>query len=360
MKKNKIVHILPTFELGGVQTGVLYSLEEINKVYDYKVFVIGKADYEWLKPLSPELQSHIIYGGKTSPWTGWIRAYRNLKKLQPDFIISSLWKSVWLSVIFRLLNRKVRLAGFFHSPSSPHFASTFFMTLLAKVQDTSFADSFATQQFLERFYKIKGSHIIPFVFSFPTNTRHRVFDPQDVRMAYFGRLSQPKGVDRSLEFCRLLKQEGIRFKYDLFGEGPVETYEAKIKEMGLECEVSISRTLPLHLVTQKMACYDFLLQLSNYEGMALAVVEAMNSGLVPIVTPVGEIKRYSKDGINAIWLEGDFDHDLKSLVPKVKQVLADPEVYQQYAAASAATFLHNKKYSEVLTETLTQFLPNTP
>ncbi|MDE3213016.1 MAG: glycosyltransferase family 4 protein, partial [Bacteroidota bacterium] len=323
------------------------------------VFVIGKADAEWLAHLSPGLRNRIIYGGKTSVWTGWFRTYRNLKKLEPDLIISSLWKSVWLSVIYRLLNPKVKLAGFFHSPSTPHFVSTFFMKILSWVQDTSFADSYATQQFLKKFYRIKNSHIIPFVFTFPVSTRPRDFDPTLVRMAYFGRLSERKGVDRTLEFCRLLKKEGVHFRYDLFGDGPLEDYNQKIRSLGLESEVTISKSLPIHLVTQKMACYDFLLQLSDFEGMALAVVEAMNCGLVPIVTPVGEIRRYSKDGINAIWLEGHFDRDLESLVPKVKAVIEDRDLYKKYAAAAAVTFLHDKKYNEVLTETLTHYLKGT-
>ena len=44
---------------------------------------------------------------------------------------------------------------------------------------------------------------------------------------------------------------------------------------------------------------SFYLQTSKFEGFAMSVVESMMMGLVPVVTPVGEIRRYcnSKNSI---------------------------------------------------------------
>jgi glycosyltransferase involved in cell wall biosynthesis len=356
MDKKKIVHVLPTFDLGGVQTGILYSLEKMNKVYDYKILVIGKIDKDWISTLSPLHQNCIIGTGARSLFSGWIKGYKLLKKLNPDFIISSLWKSVGLSATYRFLNKKVYLCGFFHSASSPHLASTFFMKIMSYCQDTSLSDSYATKQFLEDFFKIRNTHIIPYVFPFTRQKSHNNFDPINIKIAYFGRISQRKGVDRSIEFCGLLKKEGINFIFDIYGEGPVELYKEKIKNSGLVNVVYIQKILPLHLVMEKMQGYDFLLQLSDHEGMALSVVEAMNCGLVPIVTPVGEIKRYSIDGFNAIWLEPAFDDNLPGLVEKVKRVLNSPSVYQGISIAAAGTFINYKKYSEALIEIVDSYL----
>ncbi|MEO7393555.1 MAG: glycosyltransferase family 4 protein [Chitinophagaceae bacterium] len=356
MDKKKIVHIIPTFELGGVQTGILYSLEELNKVYDYKILAIGKVDNEWLKNMPSSLQNYIVNTGASTLVSGWLKGYRLLKQLKPDFIISSLWKSVGLSATYKLLNKKVYLFGFFHSASSPHFASTFFMKVMSFVQDTSLADSYVTKQFLEKFYKIKNTTIIPYIFTFTKNKGYKNFDPLSVKLSYFGRISQRKGVDRSIEFCSLLKEEGINFIFDIYGEGPIEEYAEKIKKYGLENVVKIKTKLPLHHVIENMQGYDFLLQLSNHEGMALSVVEAMNSGLVPIVTPVGEIKRYSKDGFNAIWLDPEFDANLPILIKKVKKVINDPSIYQFLSSSAAGTFVNYKKYSEAFIEVVNSYL----
>ncbi len=37
--------------------------------------------------------------------------------------------------------------------------------------------------------------------------------------------------------------------------------------------------------------------------MAISVIEAMQAGLVPIVTPVGEITGYCSDGVNSVFFE---------------------------------------------------------
>ena len=107
----------------------------------------------------------------------------------------------------------------------------------------------------------------------------------------------------------------------------------------------------------KSYCSDkFRCVCPDKEGMALAVVEAMNAGLVPIVTPVGEIKRYSKDGMNAIWLDEEYDDNLPELVEKIKNILANPSLYQQISSSAAGTFINYKKYSEVLIEVIGGYL----
>lgn len=53
----------------------------------------------------------------------------------------------------------------------------------------------------------------------------------------------------------------------------------------------------------------FYLQLSDYEGMAMSVVESMSMGMIPIVTPVGQIQDYIKDGMNGFFV--DFDNTVQ-------------------------------------------------
>ena len=355
MDKKTIVHIIPTFELGGVQTAILYSLEDLNKVYNYRILVIGKIDREWIKNLPPLLQSYILGSGSAGLPGGWVKGYKTLKHLKPDLVISSLWKSTALSAVFKLLNPTVLLAGFFHSSYATHFIEAFNNKVLGHIQDFSFADSIVTKEFLEKFYKIKDAHVVSFVFGFRKPPGCKYFNPSEIKIAYFGRISPAKGVDRSLEFCRLCKKDGLNFRFDIYGDGPVDIYKKKIKKFDLEREVVIRGILPLQQVTEKMQAYDFLLQLSNYEGMALAVVEAMNCGLVPIVTPVGEIARYSKDGFNAIWLNPSFDDNLTQLVDKLKEVVSKDGSYHALSVSAANTFSNHKKYSDSLIEIIDNY-----
>ncbi|MDO9373188.1 MAG: glycosyltransferase family 4 protein [Ferruginibacter sp.] len=358
MDKKKIIHIVPTFELGGVQTGILYSLEDLNKVFDYKVLVIGRVDAEWLKNLSPHLHVHIIRTGTNSLFFGALRAFKILKKLSPHIIISSLWKSVLIAASYKLFYPKVYLLGFFHNAFPYHFIGNCFLQIMVRFQNSALADSNETKTFLKERYNVEQTDVIPYNFSFEKpGLKRRAFDPSFIRLVFFGRLSQNKGIDRNLEFCRLCKEAGISFEYHLYGdiaeqENRESTYELMIRRLGIENEVTIKKVVPNDMVLEKMHEYDFLLHLSNMEGMALAVVEAMNCGLVPVVTPVGEIRHYSKDGENAIWLQPQVENNMHDLLGKLKNVVSHPTKYYQISAAAAQTFKHYKKYSEAMIEAL--------
>lgn len=357
MSRKRVVHIVPTFELGGVQTGILYSLEELNRVYDYNVLVIGRIDDEWIGSMPSHIREKIITAGATGLLPGYLKAYRVLRRMTPQVIISSLWKSVLISTAYKLFHPKVYLFGFFHNAFPHHFLGNSILKLMTLVQDSGLADSNKTRLFIRKRYHVDSVDVIPFNFNFEGQFNKVKFDPSHIRMAYFGRLTQVKGVERSIEFCRLCKLHGINFSFDLYGGDGMkgfgeDNYPDKIKKRGLEKEVKLKEVLPLSLVLKTMSQYDFLLQLSSMEGMALSVVEAMNCGLVPLVTPVGEISSYSKDGVNALWLEPDFDTNLEQLVHKLKALIEDEKLYERISEAASMTFASEKKYTEALIESI--------
>lgn len=353
LMKRKVVHIVPTFDLGGVQTGILYSLNDLREKYDYKVLVISVIDHDWIKAQPDEIKNQIIWSGSNNIVKGWLNAYRILRREKPSIIISSLWKSVLLSVTYRVLNRKTKLIGFYHTSRFVHQLNNLFLNIMGRFQDGAFADSEAVKKFIAQKYSVKDAEIIPFNFSFKAKKKEqKTFNTEAIKLAYFGRLNEQKGVFRAIQFCKLLKLANIQFQFDLYGEGEIEKVDLFIKKHNLENVVVIHQLLSIDEVMNRMNNYDFLLQLSNHEGMALAVVEAMNAGLVPIVTPVGEISNYSKDGYNAIWLNHDFDHNLNELLLKVKKVIDNPNLYYEMSNRTRDLFKNYKTYTEALIEAI--------
>jgi glycosyltransferase involved in cell wall biosynthesis len=80
---------------------------------------------------------------------------------------------------------------------------------------------------------------------------------------------------------------------------------------------------------------SFYLQTSLQEGMAMSVVEAMQLGLVPVVTPVGQIATYCRDGENSI-LVGD-DDDV--VVRRLKTLATNPAMFRDLADGAHSTWL---------------------
>jgi glycosyltransferase involved in cell wall biosynthesis len=75
------------------------------------------------------------------------------------------------------------------------------------------------------------------------------------------------------------------------------------------------------------------LQTSNFEGMAMSVVEVMQMGLVPVVTFVGEIAAYCRNGCNAVIVESE-----RQTVADLIRLLDSNELYQALRSAAIATW----------------------
>jgi hypothetical protein len=75
--------------------------------------------------------------------------------------------------------------------------------------------------------------------------------------------------------------------------------------------------------------------------MAMASVEAMQLGLVPVVTPVGEVARYCRDRENAVIFreEGQAVRDVDAL-------LRDPVRFAALSAAAIAEWRNAPMYDE--------------
>ncbi|CAK8715063.1 hypothetical protein GKODMF_06645 [Candidatus Electrothrix gigas] len=86
---------------------------------------------------------------------------------------------------------------------------------------------------------------------------------------------------------------------------------------------------------------SFYLQTSILEGMAMSVVEAMQLGLVPVVTPVGEIATYCKHKKNSLLITSDQD-----AVEDVLNLLNNPQKYEQLRNKAIATWADKPLYSE--------------
>ncbi|MEM9355025.1 MAG: glycosyltransferase family 4 protein [Pseudomonadota bacterium] len=88
---------------------------------------------------------------------------------------------------------------------------------------------------------------------------------------------------------------------------------------------------------------SFFLQTSKEEGMSMAVVEAMQLGLVPVVTNVGEISNYCRHGDNSIIVQKEQDTDS---IDSILRLLNDPAKFSQMSYAAAEEWQSKATYRE--------------
>jgi glycosyltransferase involved in cell wall biosynthesis len=111
---------------------------------------------------------------------------------------------------------------------------------------------------------------------------------QPFRIGYVGRMVQEqKRVMEFLPLAEQLTKRNIQFELNLIGDGSERSVlEAAFKRAGIEKHVKMWGWLSSDQVKEQLRRLDAFLLLSDYEGLPVALLEAMGQGVVPIVTRI--------------------------------------------------------------------------
>jgi glycosyltransferase involved in cell wall biosynthesis len=128
---------------------------------------------------------------------------------------------------------------------------------------------------------------LPYGVPMPETPSGRFGDPQKpLRILYVGRLIQEqKRVQLFPGILEQLKQSGIPFHWTIAGEGPERAaLEAAMKSAGPSQTVSFIGKVAYEDIPQLISAHDIFLLASDHEGLPLSLLEAMGSGMVPVVS----------------------------------------------------------------------------
>jgi glycosyltransferase involved in cell wall biosynthesis len=121
-------------------------------------------------------------------------------------------------------------------------------------------------------------------------------------IVYFGRIDANKGLDLIVEACACLKEKGVEFRFNCYGTGPQgrEFIDRMLGVLGDDFYYG-------GVVTgadkwRVLAENDVFLLPSRYEGLPMALLEAMAAGCVPVVSNVGSIATVVEDGVNGVFV----------------------------------------------------------
>jgi glycosyltransferase involved in cell wall biosynthesis len=116
----------------------------------------------------------------------------------------------------------------------------------------------------------------------------RLGAPGALRVGYVGRLVQlQKRVFDFVPLVEELKRAGVDFELHLIGEGPERAALAEeFERRSPDAPVKFWGWLPPAEVRERLSGFDVFLLLSDYEGLPVALLEAMGHALVPVVTRI--------------------------------------------------------------------------
>jgi glycosyltransferase involved in cell wall biosynthesis len=143
-----------------------------------------------------------------------------------------------------------------------------------------------------------------------------------VRLLYLGHLGEVKGTDDLLEAFRVLDAGPSPVDLDLVGDFLIKEDEARLATTVRDVAGpgKTARLVPPVSGERKLSCFeraDIFVFPSHYEGMPMAVLEAMAAGLPIVATAVGGIPELVMDGVNGILVRPRAPQDLAGAIEKL-------------------------------------------
>jgi glycosyltransferase involved in cell wall biosynthesis len=149
-------------------------------------------------------------------------------------------------------------------------------------------------------------------------------------IGWIGRLSREKGVDI---FLRASKQVLARFpatRFVIVGDGPdFDKTNSLIDELGIRSNVSL--TGRREDMASVYASLDLMVSSSRQEGLPMAILEGMASGLPLVATAVGDVPMVVINGSTGTVVPSE---DVKSLADAMTELLQDDKLRGCFGAAA--------------------------
>lgn len=282
----KVIHLIPFDGIGGVESAANTMKDIHSDGIDFALMYIFKKQskkWNYLSSLSLIRILFCIY-----------KLFLN----KPDLIIVSLWRSCIPAIVFKLISPKTKVILFLHYPHHYHFIDMLLTKFMAMICQGIWADSQDTlNSRLPHFAKNK-SDVISLVARKLNSLDHDDVSPNFI---FWGRLHEQKCIDRAIDIFAQIQLVYKKATYTIIGPdgGELSKLKKQVHSKGIVDNVNFTGAKDIQSIINLSRNSSFYLQTSNLEGMAMSVVEAMQLGLVPIVTPVGEIKNYC-DSKNSI------------------------------------------------------------
>jgi glycosyltransferase involved in cell wall biosynthesis len=156
-----------------------------------------------------------------------------------------------------------------------------------------------------------------------------------LRLAYVGRLAeeQKRISEVARAFCRITREfpgaEAV-----LYGDGPDRSkVETILASEGAGLPVRLAGRVPSDQIQDKLLNCDVLVLLSDYEGLPIAVMEAMACGCVPVCLRIRSgIPELVEDGVTGLLVDDRGD----SFVNAIRRLREEPGLWERLSRAARA------------------------
>lgn len=318
-KEIKICYIITSMEGGGAGFSMPQIIESL-KSNNFNVTVVScqSRDMGTAHLLEKHSIPYVILGGKKrSLFKELFDFVKFASNMKADVILTSLSRA---SIIGQLAGKILGIPVVSWKNSADLKWSSWLGKAIPKVW---IADSTSVCDFLSAKMNISPSKICnwpPFVAKDLYPMPHRWDAKRPLHIGSTGRLHEVKNYDLLIEGLAHFRKNNPQYRdmvrLSIAGDGPLKSELASLVERhDLHDVVSLGEFI--EDIPSFLGELDVYVQPSRFEGFCIAAHEAMNAGLLMLVTPVGELPYSVKNGEQGFILEGDIPQSISAALSKI-------------------------------------------
>lgn len=328
----KILQIIYNLSSGGAERFVVDLCNELSKFGKDEIHLLTTdsddipRNRHYLDTLSPKVHYHNI-GAKSgfslkSIWG----VYKAIKEIKPDIV--HLHSNLILLFMPTFLCRNVKFIHTLHNLADKTVTIKAFKPIYKylyrkKIQPITISD-LCNKSYIQ-YYGMKNSIHIDNGRSPIGTTRHSNAVADEIK-----RYTNNKYIPIYIHVARYAEQKNQQLLFDTFKRLHDNGKEFLLIVIGVGYETSpyinLNETNYIKILGAKqnvgdyLACADYFVLSSIYEGLPLSLLEAMSMGCIPISTPAGGVVDVIKDGKNGFlcpsFTEEDFFNTLNKTFSK--------------------------------------------
>jgi L-malate glycosyltransferase len=298
----KVAHVIRVFSYGGAEVLLreFFAQKEFKENIISDVFVLDHHKLGLKDDVIPNIRNFYYY--KITTWRflfEYIKFLSHIAKGKYDVVHMHLPVAGWMGVVAKLFTRKTKYIYSEHNLVTFYSKYNYYLSGLTY----GFFDSviFVSHEVGETikkvqkkwFFKTKKAVII--LNGIDTNkflcTHRSQLDPaKTLTVGLVARFRPQKRVDKWVEVAAAIHKKNSTIKFIMVGDGPDdEMLRQKIAALNLSGIIELTGKLSDTYQAYKLI--DIFLLTSDFEGLPLALLEAMSCGCVPVVSNVGGIKQ---------------------------------------------------------------------
>lgn len=305
--KIKVAHVIRVFSYGGAEVLLreFFAQKEFKEQVISDLFVLDHIKLGLKNDVLPNINSFHYY--KITTWRFFFEYFRflsDIRKGKYHVVHMHLPVAGWMGVMAKVFTPKTKYLYSEHNLVNHYSKYNYYLSGITY----GYFDSviFVSHEVGEVIRKIqkKGfyttKHAITILNGIDTakfyNPSVNGLENRPFTVGLVARFRPQKRVDRWVEVAAAVHRLDPKIQFLMVGDGPDdEMLRKKIAAHGLEQTIQLPGKLDDTLAVYKQLTI-FLLT-SDFEGLPLALLEAMSCGCVPVVSNVGGIKQLDLSGI---------------------------------------------------------------